>query len=152
MSSDNAHTGGKLSNFFNKLAETIDHKIGWDKLPSLLGLAVLAGIRNRLRQKNLYDTSVSPPVIPTPDPVADGERYLTSRSPDGTFNDLSNPRMGAVGSRFGRNFPIEYSYPEPEPAILTPNPRIVSRELLTRHQFAPAHTVPKDEDSTVAAQ
>jgi hypothetical protein len=143
MNSDNhkASPGGRLSNLFNNLAETIDHKIGWDKLPSLLGLAVLAGIRNRLRQKNLYDMSTAAPTIPTPDPVADNENYLTSRSPDGTFNDLSNPRMGSVGTRFGRNFPIEHNYPEPEPAILIPNPRTVSRELLTRHQFAPATTL-----------
>ena len=45
--------------------------------------------------------------------------------------------MGAAGSRFGRNFPISYGYPEPEPAILEPNPRTVSRELMTRHTFAP---------------
>ena len=49
--------------------------------------------------------------------------------------------MGMAGSRFGRNVPIEYTYPEPEPAILSPNPRTVSLELLTRHQFQPATTV-----------
>lgn len=142
MSSNNPKTGrnGRLSNLFNKAAEAVDHKIGWDRLPAPLGLAVLAGIRNTLRKKNLHDTSTAP-AIPTADPVADGERYLSARTPDGTFNDLSNPRMGAAGSRFGRNFPIEYSYPEPEPAILSPNPRTVSRELLTRDQFAPATTL-----------
>src|SRR6266487_7034249 len=67
--------------------------------------------------------------------------YLTSRTADGTHNDLQNPAMGMAGSRFGRNVPIKYTYPEPEPAILTPNPRTVSLELLTREKFQPAKTV-----------
>jgi hypothetical protein len=129
-----------LSDALNKGATAIDHSIGWDKLPPVLGLGVLAGIRNTLRKENLYDTTEAPS-IPTPDLVPNNQRYLTARMPDGTFNDLSNPKMGAVGTRFGRNFPIEYNHPEPEPAILSPNPRTVSRELLTRHKFAPATTL-----------
>jgi hypothetical protein len=129
-----------LADAFNKAAEEVDHSIGWDKLPPALGLLVLAGIRNTLRKHNLHGTAEAPS-IPAPDPVPDGDRYLTARTPDGTFNDLSHPKMGAAGTRFGRNFPIEYSYPEPEPAILSPNPRTVSRELLTRHTFAPATTL-----------
>jgi len=49
--------------------------------------------------------------------------------------------MGMAGSRFGRNVPIEYTFPETDPAILTPNPRTVSLELLTREKFQPATTV-----------
>jgi hypothetical protein len=131
---------GKLSKVFEDGAEFVDHRIGWDKLPPPLGLATLAGIRNTLRRENLHDTAGAPSLpaaeLPPMDPL-----YLTARTPDGTYNDLSNPRMGAAGTRFGRNFPIEYSYPEPEPAILTPNPRTVSRQLLTRHKFAPATTL-----------
>src|SRR6266576_3500773 len=125
---------------YAQIAETLDHTVGWDNLPPALGLPVLAGVRNTLRKNNLHDTATAPS-IPAPDPVAHGDRYLTARTPDGTFNDLSNPRMGAAGTRFGRNFPIEYSYPEPEPAILSPNPRTVSRELLTREKFQPATTL-----------
>ena len=131
---------GKLSGIFDSGAQFVDHRIGWDKLPPPMGLATLAGIRNTLRRENLYDTSYAPS-LPLPEPPITGDRYLTARTPDGTFNDLSNPRMGAAGTRFGRNFPIEHTYPEPEPAILTPNPRTVSRELLTRHKFAPATTL-----------
>ena len=57
-------------------------------------------------------------------------RYLTTRTEDGTHNDLQNPAMGMAGSCFGRNVPVEYTFPEPEPAILSPNPRTVSLELL----------------------
>src|SRR5882724_9846653 len=99
---------GRLSDAYNKATQEIDHSIGWDKLPPALGLPVLAGIRNTLRKNNLHDTATAPS-IPLPDPVADGDRYLTARTSDGTFNDLSNPRMGAACTRFGRNFPIEYS-------------------------------------------
>jgi len=131
---------GRLASIYNKAAECVDHRVGWDNLPPILGLATLAGIRNTLREKNLYDTN-SAPSIPSLDPVPDGQRYLTARTADGTFNDLSNPRMGAADTRFGRNFPLAYTYPEPESAILSPNPRVVSRELLTRHTFAPATTL-----------
>jgi hypothetical protein len=130
----------RLSDLLNKAAQEIDRRVGWDHLHPALGLLVLAGIRVKLRRDNLHDTGMAPS-LPTPHPVPDGDRYLTARTPDGTFNDLSNPRMGAAGTRFGRNFPIAYSYPEPEPAILSPNPRLVSRELLTRHTFAPATTL-----------
>ena len=133
--------GTRRSSVFHGLTERVDHSVGWDKLPPALGLATLAGIRGKLRAENLYDTNTAAPTMQTPVPVAQGERHLTARTDDGTFNDMSQPAMGAAGARFGRNFPISYGYPEPEPAILEPNPRIVSRELMTRHTFAPATTL-----------
>jgi hypothetical protein len=122
---------------FDRAMQAIDHAVGWDKLPTPLGLLVLIGIRNILRQKNLYDTTHEPainlPPIEPPDP-----RFAKVRTLDGTYNDLENPRMGMAGSRFGRNVPIEDTVPEPEPAILTPNPRFVSTQLLQRETFQPA--------------
>ena len=130
----------RLSDLFKNAAQKVDHRVGWDHLHPVLGLPVLVGVRNTLRRDNLHEARQAPS-LPTPDPVPDGDRYLTARSPDGTFNNLSCPRMGAAGTRFGRNVPIAYTHPEPEPAILSPNPRIVSRELLTRHTFQPATTL-----------
>ncbi|HEX8071139.1 MAG TPA: peroxidase family protein [Pyrinomonadaceae bacterium] len=130
----------KGSEAFNNAMEQVDHSVGWDKLPPALGLLVLVGIRNTLRAKNLYDTAAAPSV-PLPEVVPQDQHHLTARTADGTYNDLSQPRMGAAGTRFGRNAPIEYTFPEPEPAILSPNPRTVSLELLTRHTFAPAETL-----------
>jgi hypothetical protein len=129
-----------LSALFARAAVRIDHSIGWDKLPIPLALPVLIALRMLYRWRNLYDTS-SLPTIEQPTPVADGPRHLTTRTADGTFNDLREPRMGSVGQRFGRNIPLEHAYPESEPSILEPNPRIVSRELLTRDQFQPATTL-----------
>ncbi len=121
-------------------AETLDHNFGWDKVPTPLGLLILIGLRNILRQQNLYDTTHEPAInLPPVEPMQ--ARYLTERTADGTHNDLDNPAMGMAGSRFGRNVPIEYTYPEPEPTILSPNPRTVSLELLTRENFQPATTL-----------
>jgi hypothetical protein len=93
-------------------------------------------MRNELRKKNLYDTEEPPEArqeIPaTPDPgLRDGRTF------DGTSNDLHFPRMGAAGRRFGRNFPLDSVSPD-APNLLIPNPRVVSRELMTREEFLPA--------------
>ncbi|WP_226872859.1 peroxidase family protein [Microbispora sitophila] len=125
---------------FDRLALAVDRRFGWYSLPKPLGLATLLGLRNILRRENLYDTSGfparnQPPVQP---PQA---RHTTERTEDGTYNDLGDPRMGMAWSRFGRNVPDEHTFPEREPAILSPSPREVSRALLTRTEFVPAVTV-----------
>src|SRR5262249_27223781 len=45
---------------YDTLAEKVDRRFGWDRLPVPLGLAVLGGLRNKLRRENLYDTSALP--------------------------------------------------------------------------------------------
>lgn len=123
-----------------QLAQTVDQKVGWDRLPLLPALLVLSGLRIILRQHNLHDTSSIPAVNLPPVETLEA-RYLVARSPDGSYNDLKHPRMGMAGSRFGRNIPLEHTYPESPRTILTPSPRIVSRELLTRKSFQPATTL-----------
>ncbi len=111
--------------------------IPWHKLPDFLGLIRLFRIRDLLRKRNLHDTSQI--AAPAPQPPPDSSvRHLDARTPDGTYNDLDNPRMGSAGARFGRNVPVEYTIPEKEPALLSPSPRVVSRELMTRDSFKPA--------------
>jgi hypothetical protein len=124
-----------FSRVFTDLAEALDRKFRWHKLPVPLGLLTLVGLRMRLRESNLHDTSSSPAMKPSP---PEGGRHLTARTVDGTYNDLENPAMGSAGTRFGRNVPIEITYPEHDWALLRPSPRTVSRELLTRHKFLPA--------------
>jgi hypothetical protein len=97
------------------------------------------GYRNKLRQQNLYDTE-SPAAQTPPMPAPEGARHLTSRTADGTYNDLENPRMGGAGTRFGRNVPIERTFPDYD-RLMQPNPRTVSRKLLTRENFIPATTL-----------
>ena len=122
---------------YGRLAELTDRAIGWDRLPRPIGLAVLLGLRNQLRQQNLYDTHRVP--APPPDPADPSAR--TRRTEDGDYNDLDAPRMGAAGRRFGRNVPLEHTRPDPPDRILEPSPRVVSRELMTRHRFTPATSV-----------
>ncbi|MFZ1880959.1 MAG: peroxidase family protein [Gaiellaceae bacterium] len=121
---------------YNRAAERIDRRVGWDKLPKPIAMLVLIGLRNILREKNLVDTGRGP--LDQPD-ISAHPRHLTARTLDGTFNNLDDPLMGSLGSRFGRNVPLETTVREQDP--LQPNPRTVSRELLTRHEFIPATTL-----------
>jgi hypothetical protein len=127
-----------ITSLLDGLAETLDRWIGWDKLPQAVALPVLVGLRNRLRERNLYDTGRA--ALDRHD-IDVEKTYLTARTIDGSFNDLSDPLMGARGSRFGRNVPLRWTYAEPTDSLLEPNPRLVSRRLLTREQFQPATTL-----------
>jgi hypothetical protein len=123
---------------FTRVTAVLDRKFRWHKLPLPLGLLTLVGLRMRLRERNLYDTSSASPVKVSP---PDDGRHLTARTVDGTFNDLENPLIGSAETRLGRNVPVELTYPENNWALLKPSPRTVSRELMTRHEFLPATTL-----------
>jgi hypothetical protein len=123
---------------FIELVHRVDRRFAWHRLPLPISLPMLAVMRDRLREDNLYDTG-QPTGLTLPDLDGDPEPfYLTSRTWDGTYNDLGSPLMGSTGSRFGRNVPLEHTRPEEEPRLSTPNVRTVSRELMTREQFVPA--------------
>jgi hypothetical protein len=111
----------------------------WHRLRPVFAVAILRDFRDDLRKYNLHDTSKigKPPAEPLPW----HESYRYARTPDGTFNDLREPRMGSAGSRFGRNMPLEHVWPEQPPQLLTPSPREVSRKLMTRDVFKPATTL-----------
>ncbi|MGE0451617.1 MAG: peroxidase family protein [Vicinamibacterales bacterium] len=122
---------GRVGNFL--------HRRPWYELPRLLAMPRLIQIRNELRQKNLIDTEEPPlqreEVPPHPDPARRQERQV-----DGTYNDLTYPSMGACGRRFGRNVPLDHTFPDTA-NLFVPSPRIVSRELMTRREFQPASFV-----------
>ena len=97
----------------------------------------LVEIRNELRAKNLHDTEEPPlekQAVRRPISI---RRCARRGRIDGTNNDLQYPKMGAAGCRFGRNVPLEHTFPDTA-NLLVPNPRVVSRELMTRDQFQPA--------------
>ncbi|MGW7456846.1 peroxidase family protein [Streptomyces sp. NPDC054797] len=124
-----------------RIAEFVDRHNGWNNLAVTPGLLVLLGLRVKLRQKNLHDTSRLPSVNP-PDPAPPSPRHRVSRTADGSHNDLAEPRMGMAGTRFGRNIPLDEIPPAtPESVLSRPNPREVSRALLTRHELIPAESV-----------
>src|SRR5690242_18283470 len=101
--------GSVLSRWLGKSAEKVDHTFGWDHLPLPLAIPTLVGLRDRLRELNLYDTGRGPKDVPQFD---DHAGYMGARTLDGTYNDLSDPLMGSLGSRFGRNVPIADTWPE----------------------------------------
>ncbi|GAC1390034.1 MAG: peroxidase family protein [Ktedonobacteraceae bacterium] len=124
-----------FSRFYVWLSEQADWRFKWHKLPLLLSLLDLIGLRIQLRAKNLYDTYNGP----KDRPAVGGEkpRYLTARTADGTYNDLTVPTMGSVNTRFGRNVPLSDVFPPSDKEVLTPNPRTVSCDLLRRDSFQP---------------
>ena len=129
--------GSWLARVFSKWMQSLDQRTGWDRFPLLIGLMVLVGLRIILRARNLYDTTgVKVSSKDSPLPGKQGARYITARTADGTYNDLAHPTMGSVGTRFGRNVPLQNAYPD-EATMLTPNPRTVSLALLTRETFQP---------------
>jgi hypothetical protein len=130
--------GSLFSRLFARATEALDRRFRWHKLSLPLGLLTLVGLRMKLRERNLYETSSVLPVKVAP---PDNGRHLTARTADGTFNDLEDPMMGSAGSRVGRNVPVELTYPDNDWALLRPSPREVSRELMTRHEFLPATTL-----------
>jgi len=118
------------------LAERLDRRYGWHRLPKIVAMVTLIGLRMRLRRENLYDVAGEHlPWSPAPLPL--GPRPLT-RSIDGSGNDRTHDSMGKVGTTFGRNVPLAGTFPLD---VLTPNPRTVSLELMTREQFQPATTL-----------
>jgi hypothetical protein len=124
------------ADLLNRLGDFFRDQRPWYKLPQLFAMVRLVEIRNELRAKNLIDTEEPPlpvgPVPPTLDPALRQYRTL-----DGTYDDLTCPPMGAAGRRFGRNVPLDQAFPDTA-NLLVPNPRVVSRELMTRDEFKPA--------------
>ncbi len=128
-----------MGRLYAAIAGLVDRTVGWHRLPAYLGALILGGLRTTLRRKNLHDTwNVALTGVNNPAPVDD--RYLTARTSDGSFNNLEMPLMGSANTRFGRNVPLENTAVD-ERSLLSPNPRTISRALLTREQFIPAPTL-----------
>ncbi|WP_280501737.1 peroxidase family protein [Nocardia farcinica] len=131
---------GLVTRLWGVAAEALDRRFGWCRLPTSLGLAVLVGIRSRLRAENLFDTGPHPDG-PLPDDEQARSRAERARTIDGSRNSIDDPRAGSVGCRFGRNVPLECTWPEGPDRIMAPNPRVISLELLRRDEFRPATTL-----------
>ncbi|NMO22970.1 peroxidase family protein, partial [Pyxidicoccus fallax] len=129
-----------LARLFSGVFALINRVVPWHRLPRPLGVLNLIALRGTMREHNLHDTSKLPSRAHSAPPPLTPEQ-LVRRSPDGTYNDVSNPRMGCVGARFGRNIPLERAWPEAEPGLLEPSPRIVSNQLMARETFVPARSL-----------
>lgn len=115
----------------------------WYEYPSLvLQIKELSGLRDDLRKHNLFE---APDVRPDKDLGEPSESAKRARTPDGTFNDLSDPWMGAAGTGFGRNAPLNKTITHTK-KLLDPDPRLISRKLFARDSFKPAGII-----NTIAA-
>lgn len=125
-----------------KLFRSVNKVVAWHKLPKFLGVVNLLAFRIELDAKNLVDTYPDEGYQGTKAscPMKDS-RYLTTRNTDGLFNDLDEPRMGCAGMRFGRNVSREITEHPSDEALMTPSPRLINNQLMTRTAFKPATIV-----------
>lgn len=107
----------------------------WYEFPSLiLQTGSLARLRGELRERNLHE---APKMRPRPNGAEPPDGVLGARTPDGSWNDLDDPMMGATGTGFGRNVPLSMTRPNRK-RLLDPNPRDISERLMARDTFKPA--------------
>ncbi len=127
-----------FAGLFGAFFKLINRRFEWYRLPLLWGLLNLDANRAVLRRQNLIDTEpveAPPAVRPTPPPEPP-EEMRTTRSFTGEWNDLSVPKMGAVGATFGRNLKPDFKQ-----SLEEPNPILVARALLDRKTFLPARSL-----------
>lgn len=105
----------------------------WYRRPLFLGILTLAHMRECLNKNNLKSTYPDRNLVgfqPLGQPPPDGVTHF--RTANGTWNNLENPKEGAAGTRFQRNVANDAIRPETGKKLMTPNPREISRRLLTR--------------------
>lgn len=105
----------------------------WYRRNFLLGILTLAYMRERLNKNNLKTTYPADALVGFHPSGAQPPQGVTHfRTADGTWNNLSDPKEGAAGTRFPRNVSVSAIKPETGDLLMSPNPRKVSLELLTR--------------------
>ncbi|MGB0971151.1 MAG: peroxidase family protein [Mycobacterium sp.] len=110
----------------------------WYEQPSLILQArELMKQRVKLRDENLFE---NPDIRPKEDLGKPTDEEKRARTPNGTFNDLDEPWMGAKGTGFGRNSPPDKTIIDRK-RLLEPDPRVISRRLMARDEFKPAGIV-----------
>ena len=129
-----------LSRFLGRVWSFINHRLAirWHSLGRYLGSFNLWAIRTDLREHNLHGTANLPDdKVP---PLTEEPDHKIYRTPDGSYNDLDFPRMGRAQERFGRNAAHDLCWPNEE-SLMSPSPRKVSLQLMTREEFIPATTL-----------
>jgi hypothetical protein len=115
----------------------INRIVVWHRLPFPISVINLLLLRFDLRNWNLFDTETAKSVAPD----VEGFDVRQFRTANGSYNDLAEPTMGQAGKRFGRNVAFTKVGSGSSEAMMDPNPRLVSNELLARKQFIPATTL-----------
>ncbi|MDQ6814806.1 MAG: tetratricopeptide repeat protein, partial [Bacteroidota bacterium] len=118
---------GKIAGYTGKIWTN------WYRRPLLLSILTLAYMREKINAHNLKSAYPSNTLVgfqADGQTAPEGAKYF--RTADGSWNNLDNPKEGAAGTRFSRNVAVEAIKPETGERLLTPNPRELSRHLLTR--------------------
>ena len=117
---------GRIAGYRGRVWTTWYHR----RLP--LEILTLAYMREQLNAHNLDNNYPAGTLVGFQRPGQEPPPGVTHfRTADGSWNNLLNPKEGAAGTRFLRN--VELSDTRPETAqLLAPNPREISRRLLTR--------------------
>jgi tetratricopeptide (TPR) repeat protein len=134
---------GAVVSFFVNLATNVWGSIfgykdavwtNWYRRSLTLGILTLAYMRERLNKNNLKNTYPEGTLTGFQRPGQTPPPGVTDfRTADGSWNNLANPKEGAAGTRFLRNVHVDAIRPETGEKLMTPNPREISRKLLTRH-------------------
>ena len=127
------------------LLNSLTHLVGWiagyrDKVwtnwyrrPLVQGVLTLAYMRERLNSHNLGSSYPAGTLVGFQRPGQVPPPGVTHfRTADGSWNNLADPMEGAAGTRFLRNVELSAIHPETGAQLLAPNPREISRRLLTR--------------------
>ena len=105
----------------------------WYRRRLALGVLTLAYMRERLNAHNLGSSYPAGTLVGFQPPGQKPPPGVTHfRTADGSWNNLADPKEGAAGTRFLRNVDLSAIRPETDAQLLTPNPREISRRLLTR--------------------
>lgn len=125
---------GFLTRIYGVLAGYHDEVwTNWYRRPLWRAILTLAHMREELNRHNLRDAYPKNELVGFQSrgqkPPPGVERCRTA---DGSWNNLKNPMEGAAGTRFSRNVAASAIRPESGARLMTPDPREVSRQLLTR--------------------
>ena len=113
----------------------------WYRRPLVLGILTLAYMRDKLDKNNLVNTYPAGKLTGfQPENLEPPEGARSFRTADGSWNNLANPKEGAAGTRFLLNVEPSAVRPETGEKLMSPNPREISRKLLTRN--GPMQEVP----------
>ncbi len=134
---------GKWTNWYRRdvgfvsdaIAKATRDTVQGQQLAKARGLLKLGKMRDLLSRDNLFDTN--PGGVPV---MIGGEGNIKCIEPvktavrtiNGSCNDPDRPAMGAAKVRFGRNHAPEATFADGADMLLKPNPRDISRKLLTR--------------------
>jgi hypothetical protein len=136
--------GHEIGSIGGALMETATNVIGkryrgavwtnWYRKNTYRAILSLAYMREQLMERNLMSTYPSGAKVGfLPDGLRPPDGATHYRTADGSWNNFDDPKEGAAGTRFPRNVQNSSIRPATDEELMSPNPRTVSRKLLTRH-------------------